>query len=301
MISVKKGIRAEEVRQGSQHVLFVEGRDKNSLDPHVLGELFEDVIKIETLGASFSVRSAAEALFSYHPTYYFLIDRDHYEDDFIERCWENFPDPETHNLLIWRRREIENYFLDPEYLSKSEFCCVTQKELAQKILQCASQRLFLDVANYVVTSIREELKRNWIQKFSNPEEFQTKEMALDKLKNTKEFGQYRANVEQKVSCDEVERRFLKYLQRMTGGKEQLVFGRGDWLDMIQGKQVLAQIINSACFKVQTRDGAALAGREKLNEIVKKLLKNSSIKQPEDFVRLKQLINTRIYGASRTTR
>lgn len=95
---------------------------------------------------------------------------------------ENFPDQETHNLLVWRRREIENYFLEPEYLSQSKFCRVSQDRLEQKVLQCANERLFLDAANYVVTSIREELKRNWIQKFSNPEEFSSREIALQRLK-----------------------------------------------------------------------------------------------------------------------
>jgi len=295
MISVKTGIRAEEVRLQSQHVLFVEGKDKNSVDPKVLNELFDHSIKIEPLGPSFSVRSVAEALFSYHPTYYFLIDRDHHDNDFIDHCWGNFPDPDTHNLLVWRRREIENYFLEPAYLFQSKFCRVSQDELERKILQCANERLFLDAANHVVTSIREELKRNWIQKFSNPAEFSTKETALEKLKTANEFDQHRTNVDQKVSADAVERRFHEYLEIMTGAKEQLAFGDGEWLNMIQGKKVLAQVINSGCFQVQAADGIALSGREKINEIVKDLLKKDASIQPDDFVALKQLIDIRTNG------
>ena len=49
MISVKTGIRAEEVRLQSQHVLFVEGKDKNSIDPNVLGELFDRSIELSLL------------------------------------------------------------------------------------------------------------------------------------------------------------------------------------------------------------------------------------------------------------
>ncbi len=119
MIGVKRGIRPEEVRLQGQHVLFVEGEGGDSVDPTVLNELFEQRIRIEPLGSSYFVRSVAEALFSCHPTYYFLIDRDHYADEYVDRCWNSFPDPEKHNLLVWRRREIENYFLEPEYLGKS--------------------------------------------------------------------------------------------------------------------------------------------------------------------------------------
>lgn len=180
MIAVKKGIRAEEVRLGSQHVLFVEGRDTDAVDPKVLNEFFEDRIRIETLGPSFSVRSVAEALFIHHPTYYFLIDRDHHDGDFIERCWKNFPDPGTHNLLVWRRREIENYFLEPAYLFQSQYCQVSQDELKRKVLQFANERLFLDVANLVITSIREELKKTWIKHFSNPVEFPSPPKSLEK-------------------------------------------------------------------------------------------------------------------------
>ena len=109
-------IRSEDVRLQGQHILFVEGSDKESVDPKVLNELFSRRVRIEPLGPSFSVGSVAEALQPNHPTYYFLIDRDHYDGSFIDKCWNNFSDPDTNNLLIWRRREIENYFLDPKYL-----------------------------------------------------------------------------------------------------------------------------------------------------------------------------------------
>jgi len=69
----------------------------------------------------------------------------------------------------------------------------------------------------------------------------------------------------------------------------------EWLNMIQGKKVLAQVINSGCFQVQAADGIALSGREKINEIVKDLLKKDASIQPDDFVALKQLIDIRTNG------
>lgn len=295
MISVKKSIRSEEVRLHSQHVLFVEGKDNSSVDPKVLNELFDNGLRIEPLGASYSVKSVAEALYPHHPSYYFLIDRDHQDDAFIQRCWTNFPDPDTHNLLVWKRREIENYFLEPDYLFNSKYCQVSKEELERKVLEFSKSRLFLDAANHVVIAIREELKRNWIQKFSNPDDFSSKETALAKLKAASEFGQHASNVSQKVSVDELENRFNQCLELMTGGQSEISFGTGLWLSMIQGKKVLSQIINSGCFRVLATDGTQLSGKEKLNAVIKDLLKKDESILPSDFNELKQLIQTRLNG------
>lgn len=297
MINVTTGIRAEEVRLQGQHVLFVEGRDKDSVDPKVLNTLFSGGLRIEPLGPSFSVRSVAEALHPHHPTYYFLIDRDHHEHDFVEGCWKNFPDPDTNNLLVWRRREIENYFLEPRYLVQSEYCRVSEERLGERILHFANQRLFLDIANHVVISIREELKRNWIKKFKDPDDFPTRDDALLKLKAANAFDQHRTNVHNKVSAEEVERRFMDFLVRMTGGQDKIAFGIGEWLHLIQGKKVLAQVVNSQCFQVATTDGNPLMGREKLNEVVKDLLVKDAAVQPDDFMALKELIDKRVNRSS----
>ncbi|MDA3787023.1 MAG: hypothetical protein PF503_00775 [Desulfobacula sp.] len=222
MVSLKRGIRAEEVRLQGQHVLFVEGKDRSSVDPKVLGELFgTDTIKIEPLGPSYSIKSVAQALYSYHPTYYFLIDRDHHDDDFVAQCWNHFPDPDKYNLLVWKRREIENYFLDPNYLFQSKY--------------------------------------------------------------------------REVSQEEIEKRFEQALEEMTGGFDTLTIGQGKWMEMVQGKKVLSLIINSGCFKVEASDGSILNGKEKLHAVIKDLLKKDAEVQPDDFLELKDLINSRING------
>ena len=295
MISAKRSIRSEEVRRSSQHVLFVEGKDSNSVDPKVLNELFDNGLRIEPLGASFSVKSVAEALCPHHPSYYFLIDRDHQDDAFIQKCWTNFPDPDTHNLLVWEQREIVNSVLEHDYLFNSWYCKVSKEELERKVLEFSKARLFLDAANHVVINIREELKRNWIQIFSNPDDFSTKEAALKKLKSAGEFGQHASNVPQKVSVDEIESRFNQCLELMTGEQSEISIGTGLWLSMIQGKKVLSQIINSGCFQVQATDRTQLSGKEKLNAIIKDLLKKDESILPADFNELKKLIQTRLNG------
>lgn len=290
---VQQGGRSENVRFQAGHKLFVEGKDTSSVDPKVLNTLLENEITIEPLGPSFSVNSVAQALYPHHPTYYFLIDRDHHTDEFIEKCWDNFPNPDTHNLLVWRKREIENYFIDPDYLFHSSYCTVSQDELKRKILEFANKRLYIDTVNHVITSIREELKRNWITIFKNVEDFSTKEKALQRLKNALEFEDHASSVFQSVSPDERVERFHSCLDKMTGGKEELSFETGEWLNMIQGKRVLNQIINSSCFQVRSREDIPMSGNEKLHAIVKDLLQRTPEILPNDFMKLKELINARI--------
>ncbi|MDM8522962.1 hypothetical protein QUF80_06270 [Desulfococcaceae bacterium HSG8] len=292
MIQVAKGIRPEEVRQRSRHVLFVEGSGSDSFDPRIIGELFNGMIRIEPLGASYSVKSVAEALHPFHPTYYFLVDRDHHhDDDIVNHYWDNFPDPKTHNLLVWKYQEIENYFLEPDYLVYSDFLVLGRNALEDKIRLLCQQRLYLDVANHVIVSIREELKKNWIQKFTNPAEFSTRDQALIKLHNTDAFETFKSDVA--IDKDDIERRFDDILNIMTNGSEQLEFGKGKWLEMIQGKKVFSQVINSNCFRVKNLEGNLLQGKDKINQVAKNLLRKEIAKQPDDFQKLKTLVEDRL--------
>ena len=294
MIQVAKRIRPEEVKQRSRHVLFVEGSGSDSFDRQIIGELFDGMIRIEPLSASYSVKSVAEALHPFHPTYYFLIDRDHHHDDeIVNDYWDNFPDPETHNLLIWKYREIENYFLEPDYLVYSDFLEVSRGALEDKIKIFCQQRLYLDVANHVIVSIREELKRNWIQNFTNPADFSTRDQALAKLHNADAFDTFKSDVDATIDKDDIERRFDDILNIMTNGSGQLEFGKGKWLEMTQGKKVFSQVINSNCFRVVDLEGNLLQGKDKINQVAKNLLRKEIAKQPDDFRRLKTLVEDRL--------
>ena len=80
------GAPPEGVLYRARHALFVEGSKPDGLDPVVLRELLGGLraLRIEVLGPSFHVRSAAEALHGSHPWYYFLIDRDHHDAGYAE-------------------------------------------------------------------------------------------------------------------------------------------------------------------------------------------------------------------------
>ncbi|MBF0565081.1 MAG: hypothetical protein HQK89_07555, partial [Nitrospirae bacterium] len=236
----------------------------------------------------------AQALYKYHPTYYFLIDRDYHHDDaYIDKCWNNFPDPDTHNLLIWKYKEIENYFLEPDYLGSSEYRNVDKHVLEDKIKQCCRNRLYLDAANHVIISIREELKSTWIEKFKESDDFISSVTAIKKLKEIYEFAAFTNCVISKTDLNEMERRFNNTLQEMTGGIESLEFGVGNWLKMITGKKVLSQVINSNCFEVKDRENNLLQGKDKFDRVIKSLLKKNTDNQPDDFKELKKIIMERV--------
>ena len=95
---VKKGAPPEAVNQAAQHVLFVEGTE-DGVDVTWLKPLFLPPLEVKPLGASFHVKSVAQALHPHHPTYYFLTDRDHATDQEVESTWNNLAAQGNRELL----------------------------------------------------------------------------------------------------------------------------------------------------------------------------------------------------------
>lgn len=299
MIAVRSAVAPQQVRFDARHVLFVEGGGGNAIDPTALRVLLGSQLRIEPLGASFAVTSVAQALHPFHPNYYFLIDRDHHDDDFVERCWRNFPNEDELNLLVWRRRELENYFLEPSYLAHSKYIVADVDRLREGILERAQRRLYLDVANRVIVWLRETLKKNRIRTFTNPERFATRDMALQALRDVRVSDRYRGIFDERLSDESIESAFLETLRTMTGivdetsATERLRFGHGRWIDMIRGKKLLADVLSSNLFRVEDIHGNIVSGEQRRNEVVKDLLRRDDAIQPSDFVELRRLIKRRI--------
>ena len=78
-------------------------------------------VEVQAMGSCEHIRSAAQALIHQHSAYYFLIDRDDQNQITVDDSWSKFPDPNAYNMLIWHKRELENYFIAPDYLEKSSF------------------------------------------------------------------------------------------------------------------------------------------------------------------------------------
>ena len=289
MTTVRIASSAEDIIRPT---FFVEGSGEKAIDCVAIHILLEGRVQIEPLGSSFHVDSAAQALHRYHPLYYFLIDRDHHKDAFVEKCWKNFPDPNTYNLLVWRRREFENYFIDPEYALKSSWLKVKEPKLRASILKTCQKRLYIDVVNLVIVHAREMLKDRWIETFKRPAEFKTIDQALEKLLNAPEFSAKKKSAGKILGTKWLEKEFEKVLLQMTGGENKIEFGSGKWLEMIRGKEILPTVVNS-CFQVEDRDGNYVQGKERMSEVIKDLVRKPEKDLPKDFVELRRLIFKRI--------
>lgn len=263
-------------------ILFVEGQ----LDLLVVDQIAP--IPVKPLGSASGIRAAAGALRESHPGYFFLIDRDHYSAEEVQDSRRKFEANES-NLLIWPKRMIENYFIDPEFLEQADYC-VCPNRLRDEILKQARLRLYLDIANMVIVSVREDLKKRWIELFRQPEEFGSLEMVICKLKRRGEFADFRGKASRLTAENELESRAREIYDRMTGGAAELQWGLGDWADLSSGKEIMNAVIGGNIFDLPGN----LEHARKVEAIVRDLLRKN---WANDFVELKELLNNRINGTS----
>lgn len=298
MIKVQKGGSSDLARQRARHKLFVEGSGDDTIDAVFLKNFFGTLIDIECMGPSFHLKSVATALHAHHPEYYFLIDRDHHDEKSVEASWRNFPDPATSNLLIWKKKEIENIFLEPDYLQRSQYIKEEfkgqsgQTKLESLILQFARKRLFMEAANSVVLAIREEQKTTWIETFTKPSEFETVQAAKSKLLKASEFQARSTDISNSVQPDILEQKFEEVLNDMSGGTLPLEWNRGLWRAHMSGKEVLKQVVNQ-CFQVRDRNKKVIQGHDHYIEVIKDLARQDQSHQPDDFRELYRLIENAI--------
>ncbi|MBF0465043.1 MAG: hypothetical protein HQK88_06445 [Nitrospirae bacterium] len=289
MVTVEKNVSAEAFKQKGEHTLFVEG-EENSIDPQVISKLLHDIVRVKPLGASPYIKSVADAMYKHHPKYYFLIDRDHYDDAFIEERWSNFPDPNFSNLLVWPRREIENYFIIPDYIKQSEYLSVSFDELENCIIKLCNERIFIDSANLVILDIRENFKQTEIKLFEKKDDFKTNDDAIEKLSGLNSFNKFKDKISEKTSENYLKNKYEEFYNLITGGDGKLEFNTGKWLELIKGKEVLPSV-RTTCF-----NGKAIKEipqKERLKTVTKDLVTKPIKDQPHDFQRLYELISKQI--------
>lgn len=292
VVSVRRPDNPQSINQGARYTLFVEG----TFDQQVLTAFFNahplDVeLRVQPFGSAISVRSAAEALHPYHPEYYFLVDRDHVDDDEVARSWEDFPDPRKHNILIWRRRELENYFLIPEYLLRSPFLRVDEERLRRCIREVCRRRLFLDAANHVITGLREGFKRKWIALLPDrPDQVRSRDAAQTRLENLEELPRRRDELAAAITPSALSERLGVVLRELGGEDGELLDQRGLWRERLRGKRVLPEVVQR-CFQVWPEDGRVpLQGEASQREVAKNLVRRPLADQPEDLQALHRLLN-----------
>jgi hypothetical protein len=285
-------------RQSARHKLFVEGATDEEIDPTVLREFLTrnglSQIEVVATGGCSNIRNAADALLREHPTYYFLTDRDAQDDDRVEESWANFPDLTKKNLLIWRKRELENYFIDPDYIKNSKWLKpkVTEAKLRAAILKEAQLRLYMDAVNLVLLELREKVCAPFPKHFADVSRFRTETAAMSILTAYDQITDKLSDVQRTLEQSVIEASFHRYVTELSGGQIPLQYGPGTWLNRMSGKEIFSAIINS-CFAVQDAQGNPVTGKKKATEVAKDLLRRPKDEQPSDFVTLLGLLETRV--------
>jgi hypothetical protein len=293
MIATQAGVGPESVRAGAEAIVWVEGEANDgagpSIDVAVIDTLLRDTPpRVMGLGKSSGIQSAARALHAYHSHYYFVIDRDHFDDQAVEKTWRNFPDPEQNNLLIWRKRTIENYFLDAAFLDCSGFRKVGV-DIATELEAVAGRYIFMDIANAVILEVREQLKAEWIRLFRDPAPFDNKDRAWDGLKQRTEWAEKRKAANDLLAETTLSDLFDAAHDRFLGSSAVPRHGEGRWRDLMAGKPLYNHLVNRA-FEVVDRDGVAVHGRDAQHAVAKDLIASGDC-LPDDFVHFRRFIET----------
>lgn len=294
-MKLRRGIDATLALQSARHKVFVEGSDDEEIDPVVISELLKTnglpQIDVRPMGGCDNVRSAAQALIRDHPSYYFLIDRDDQDIENVEKSWTNFPNSTTHNMVIWRKRELENYFIDPAYIEKSEFLRVTPSMLRQRILDECNRRLFLDAANLTLSALKRSIRIQFAPDFTNPTNFKTEADGAKVLDESIELEAKRNSFVSIFKKTAVNKIYSDFVAELCGGSLPLTYGSGTWLERMSGKETFRSIAGS-CFRVTAASGTTLRGKIQNNEIAKQLLQLPLTEQPQDFQILVNLLDQR---------
>jgi hypothetical protein len=286
-MKVTTDVSPEAVQQNAQRMLYVEGKS-GGLDPQVLRAVVEDLgWRVEGLGPSQDIRAVARAMHQSHPHYFFIIDRDHHSEAEVEQTWHDFPNTDKHNLLIWRRRELENYFLDAEFLGHSAYLRQDwdSARLAQRIVALVEARIYMDCANLVIAHVREDQKATWIKAFDKPNELATASAGRNALLALPQWQGRVAAVGTSVQTTELARRYDVLVGHALGGAERVETGRGQWLNLVAGKEVFHAIVNEAC-QVRPESGQVVQGAKARHLVARELLRR---KVPDDFGDLKDLL------------
>jgi hypothetical protein len=293
MVSVKVGGPADAVLQGAGRVLFVEG-NPDGLDVTVLRELLSPRVRVASLGPSYSVRSVAEALHKEHPNYWFVIDRDEWDDATVEKSWRSFPDPTQCNLLIWRRKELESYFLEPAWVVHSRYLKdgATEERITSWLEAQAGKTIWLDAANLVIVRARNNVKRARCELLARSDVQNLDRAEVEnRLLEAQGLADLAGLSATEADPQRLRQAYAEACTTLSGDVWPLSFNVGRWRDLIPAKAMFSSLVNQ-WFKVPdpAKGGRAmLTGRDAQFVVATDLLKNHQDSAPPDLRALKQVL------------
>ena len=291
-------IESSDINFATDNVLFVEGTQE-SLDVIVLTALLNGIVKVSPIGNSSTLKQSAKAFANSNPNYYFIVDRDYSTVAQVDENWRNFENDASENFLMWRKKEIENYFLDPSFLRRSQYYNGENddNQLKQKIVCESKKYLFLTAANLSIVEIRQEF-HDWVSVYDNSalNDFNEYNIGLTNLLNNLDFSSFSEKVATTFDTQKLQIKALyeKYVRELTGltdsnGNYLLSWGHGTWLDRISGKEVLQSVLQTNIFRIPNGTQQS----EKTNAIIQDLIISERTQLPEDFIKLKELLKKKV--------
>lgn len=292
MANLVRGKNASAVRQ-KNCTLFVEGEvDETALKTFLNEYLLP--FDVKPLGTRLDIQAVAKRMLKYHPEYFYLVDRDFETIERVNQSWEEFPDK---HILIWPKRELENYFIDPAYLnlvleSEENITLKSGIFINDRLLHFAQERLTSDAINIVMRTFKVDFKEQFIDVFWDPKYNYTDANLATKINEyiTKIKELYNDEVKPELDVSKILEKYKLQKQLMLGERQtKLAIGTGTWLNDISGKKIFSQLVNN-CFIVKDRDGNEIIdNKEKQKSIIKALLSLELKKQPEDFKNLIEVL------------
>ena len=295
---------AAEIAAGNERVLFVEGHDELSFDPHALSALLgASDVHVIPVGGCENVMAAVHAL-SWEGApqqviegaeFYSVIDRDHLPNAEVEPLWTDGPLARGPHL-VWRRHEFENYFLEPEFITQSEYFRGGKAGVAglqQSLVKAASARVFLDAANLVIKELRSAWQR-WDPRLA---EFQPSEAPFDDaasaeaaLLGGRPYATVLEDAAATLSPEWLRGRLHDNLAMLFGTTKfgRLRAGKGEWHQRMEGSGLLGAVLSPRFFRIPASDGKPLQGKPLMRHIAAELLRrfDELPVKPQDFVELR---------------
>ena len=263
------------------HRLLVEGE----FDKIFMTALLEKKIVCDVMGSRNVLTKAAQALHRIAPHLFFLIDRDHHTDEYVAGNWAKFPDPDEANLLIWRRKELENYLIEPSFFCCAQGITASDAEVTKHLVELAQSRVYYEAARLTLSQFRSQLDKetmNETANFTNSLKQHSNQAKSVEYLNGFIENHGTKQVLMNHSPDEVTKIYQSWLDQLIGDNSCVTYGAGEWLNLMQGKPLFELL-----FK-EFYNSKAVNPNDRYREFSRDLLQSAGL-IPHDLIKVKQMI------------
>jgi|GEM_PF-6588975 len=240
--------------------------------------------------------AAAAAIARHTPGCAFILGRGSMDEAAAEQTWRRFPTGRDGAILVLPRKSWENEYLEPEWLAGSRYFDGDVNALYGRILERAAARLHIDIANHVLARLEQYLDGRRLPRLTADDEISSVETGVERLCGRPEWTEQVADTLVALSSERIEAAWREEVRRCLAGALWPRFGRGRWLEVIEARALLPELI-SGFFTVTDVGGRRLLGAERVLAVVEDLAGLASEQQPPVIRRLVRLFEERLIYTS----